>query len=87
MIEFFFLNIGKFFEEKIDFTIVGGVYEEDKCICIRLVFLTTRILKMQNLIKEFNLYEVDWVIGHTMLINLKKFEQKKFFDENFFLFY
>ena len=33
------------------------------------------------------MYEVDWVLGHTMLINRKKFDQVKIFDENFFLFY
>jgi GT2 family glycosyltransferase len=82
----FFLNIGKFFEEKIDFTIVGGVYEEGSEYA-PAGFFNNKNLKDANFIKEFNLYEVDWVIGHTMLINLKKFEQKKIFDENFFLFY
>ncbi len=82
----FFLNSEKFFEEKIDFAIVGGVYEEGSQYA-PAGFFNNKNLKEANFIKEFNLYEVDWVIGHTMLINLEKFEQKKIFDENFFLFY
>ena len=31
--------------------------------------------------------KVDWVTGCSMLINLKKFENKKIFDENFFLYF
>jgi len=34
-----------------------------------------------------NLTKVDWVTGCSMLINLKKFENKKIFDENFFLYF
>jgi N-acetylglucosaminyl-diphospho-decaprenol L-rhamnosyltransferase len=82
----FFLNIQKYLEEKIDFTIIGGVYES--AVYYKTAgFFDGKNLTEANFIKEFNLYEVDWVLGHTMLINRKKFDQVKIFDENFFLFY
>ena len=30
---------------------------------------------------------VDWIAGYTMLINLEKFESRKLFDENIFLYF
>ena len=33
------------------------------------------------------LTKVDWVTGCAMLLNLKKFNNKKIFDENFFLYF
>ena len=82
----FFSNIEKYLEGKIDFTIIGGIYDEDN-VYNSAGFFNNKNLKDANLVQEFNLYEVDWIIGHTMLINLEKFEQKKIFDENFFLFF
>ena len=82
----FFSNIEKYLEGKIDFTIIGGIYDEDN-VYNSAGFFNNKNLKNANLIQEFNLYEVDWIVGHTMLINLEKFEQKKIFDENFFLFF
>ena len=82
----FFFNIQKFLDGKIDFTIMGGVY--DKSVDYKSAgFFDNKNLSKANLFKEHNLYEVDWIIGHTMLINRKKFNQVKIFDENFFLFY
>ena len=82
----FFFNIQKFLDGKIDFTIMGGVY--DKSVDYKSAgFFDNKNLSKANLFKEHNLYEVDWIIGHTMLINHKKFNQVKIFDENFFLFY
>jgi len=69
-----------------DFTIIGGIYDEDN-VYNSAGFFNNKNLKDANLVQEFNLYEVDWIVGHTMLINLEKFEQKKIFDENFFLFF
>jgi len=82
----FFLNIEKFLEGKINFTIIGGVYNEGN-IYKPAGFFNDKKLEDANFIQELNLYEVDWIIGHTMLINLEKFDQKKIFDENFFLFF
>ena len=39
----------------------------------------------RNVLKK-KIFEVDYVKGFAMLINLKKFSLKKIFDENFFLF-
>ena len=38
-------------------------------------------------VNENNLQSVDWVVGCSMLIDLNKFESRKIFDDNFFLFY
>tara|TARA_B100001123_G_C15175517_1_gene973141 strand:- start:395 stop:1297 length:903 start_codon:yes stop_codon:yes gene_type:complete len=82
----FFINIEKYLEGKIDFTIIGSTYDEKKKYEIA-GFFNNNNLEDSNFVQQFNLYEVDWINGHTMLINLEKFEQKKIFDENFFLFF
>ena len=38
-------------------------------------------------LENLNLFNVDWVVGCSMLINLSKFKNKSIFDENFFLFF
>ena len=82
----FFLNIKKYLEGNIDFSLIGSIYEEHTNYK-PAGFFNNKDLKNAKFINEFNLYEVDWIAGHTILINLEKFKKKKLFDENFFLFF
>ena len=82
----FFLNIKKYLEGNIDFSLIGSVYNNHTNYK-PAGFFNNQDLKNAKYISEFNLYEVDWIAGHTMLVNLNKFNNKKIFDENFFLFF
>ena len=82
----FFLNITEYLEGNIDFSLIGSVYNEHTNYN-PAGFFNNKDLKKAKYIEEFNLYEVDWIAGHTILVNLSKFKKKKIFDENFFLFF
>ncbi len=82
----FFLNIKKYLDGTIDFSLIGSVYEKHTNYK-PAGFFNNEDLKNAKFIKEADLYEVDWIAGHTILINLKKFINKKIFDENYFLFF
>ena len=82
----FFNNITKYFNNDLDFSIIGISYydgnEYDPA-----GFFNNKNLNEAKFIKNYNLREVDWVVGCGMLINLDKYKNKKIFDENFFLFW
>ncbi len=86
----FFSNITKVLDYAKDFTIIGCQYQKDK-IFLPAGFFDKK--KNQEFIKIFKndktgkLEKVDWVVGCSMLINLKKFKNKEIFDKNFFLFF
>ena len=82
----FFSNITKYLEGNIDFSLIGSVYTEHTNYN-PAGFFDNRDLKNAKFITEYNLHEVDWIAGHTILINFGKFNEKKIFDENFFLFF
>ena len=82
----FFLNINKYLSGNIDFTLIGTTYR-NKTDFKPAGFFNKKDLKNAQFDKESNLYEVDWIAGHTILFNMKKFSNKIFFDENFFLFF
>ena len=82
----FFENIVKYLEGNIDFSLIGSVYTEHTNYN-PAGFFNNKDLKNAKYIAEFNLYQVDWIAGHTILVNLNKFKKKKIFDENFFLFF
>ncbi len=86
----FFFNLKKITDEKQNFSIIGCQYLHDDIFMPAGFFDKT---KNQEFIKNFKnnkideLEKVDWVTGCSMLINLKKFENKRIFDENFFLYF
>ena len=84
--EKFFFNIKKYLEGNLDFSLMGSVYTEG-INYNPAGFFDNRNLNNAKFLKEFNLFEVDWIAGHTILVNLDKFEKKKIFDDNFFLFF
>ena len=88
--ENFFENIEKVIDEDKNFSIIGCQYSHDK-VFMPAGFFDTK--KNDQFVKDFrnnesnNLIKVDWVTGCSMLLNLKKFSNKKIFDEKFFLYF
>ena len=86
----FFEEINNYLDKKINFHIMGVNYKDDDKWKSSGTFneFDSR-LKLENKIKFYSdsLEEVDWVIGCAMLINLEKFETRKLFDENIFLYF
>ena len=86
----FFTNLSNVIEESKDFTIIGCQYLQDKIFMPAGFFDNKENEKFTKCFKndEINdLVKVDWVTGCSMLLNLKKFDNKKIFDENFFLYF
>ncbi len=86
----FFSNILEVTNEVKDFTIIGCQYLNDRIFMPAGFFNRLKNKKFSsqfknNEIKSFS--KVEWVTGCSMLINLNEFEDKKIFDENFFLYF
>ena len=86
----FFSNIIDVIDVDKDFSIIGCQYSNDTIFMPAGFFNSKKNKEFKtNLRKDKtdDLTKVDWVTGCSMLINLKKFENKKIFDENFFLYF
>ena len=86
----FFSNLSNVIEESKDFTIIGCQYLQDKIFMPAGFFDNKENEEFTKCFKndEINdLVKVDWVTGCSMLLDLKKFDNKKIFDENFFLYF
>tara|TARA_B100000900_G_scaffold409836_1_gene426436 strand:- start:60 stop:965 length:906 start_codon:yes stop_codon:yes gene_type:complete len=86
----FFNNLIEVLAEADDYSIIGCQYLNDQ------IFMPAGFFdKKQNDIfrKNFKnnniekLCKVEWVTGCSMLVNLKKFNDKEIFDKNFFLYF
>ena len=85
-----FRNISILISKKINFHLIGCQYLQDKIFMPAGFFDNKENEEFTKCFKndEINdLVKVDWVTGCSMLLNLKKFENKKIFDENFFLYF
>ena len=86
----FFEEINNYLDKQTNFHIMGVNYKDDGKWKSSGTFseFDSRI-KLENKTKFYSdsLEEVDWVIGCAMLINLEKFETRKLFDENIFLYF
>ena len=86
----FFENINKYLDQQINFHIIGVKYKDDPIWKSSGTFseFDKRIkIKNEKKLDNSSLIEVDWVVGCAMLINLEKFETRKLFDENIFLYF
>ena len=89
----FFDNVKKYLDSSLNFTIIGSTYNQDKSFSSSGLFSENEKKLYYNhfessIGKTFDtLKKVDWVTGCMMLINLKKFNSRKIFDESFFLYF
>ena len=86
----FFNKLSKIINSKTDFNVIGCQYKKEK------IFMPAGYFKIDknNEFKEKfykkkikSLTKVEWVVGCSMLINLKKFKKKEIFDKKYFLFF
>ena len=83
----YFENLKHYLNDELDFSIIGSQYLDNETYAPAGFFDSNLSLKDADHIKDLNLSKVDWVVGCSMLLNLKKFKSKSVFDENFFLFF
>ena len=83
----FFLKIDSYIENKIDFTIMGVSYRNDKYLSYGSFDNKKNKALKELSYNENGLKEVDWVIGCSVLINKNKFNLPYFFDDNIFLYF
>ena len=86
----FIKELDKYLDQQINFHIMGVNYRNDtrwKSSGFFSEFDKKIKLKHEEKSNHDSLEVVDWIAGYTMLINLEKFESKKLFDENIFLYF
>ena len=83
----FFLEIDSYIENKIDFTIMGVSYRDDKYLSYGSFGNKKNKALKELSYNENGLKEVDWVMGCSVLINKNKFNLPYFFDDNIFLYF
>lgn len=77
----FFLNLNKLININSNFHLLGCLYSKKNLESQAGYFDNSKVKKINQFTK------VDWVKGFALIINLKKFKNKKIFDENYFLFF
>jgi len=77
----FFLNLNKLININSNFHLLGCLYSKKYLDNQAGYFDNSKVKKINQFTK------VDWVKGFALIINLKKFKNKKIFDENYFLFF
>ena len=83
----YFENIKVYLNTKLDFSIIGSQYLDNETYEPAGFFDNNLRFKDAHYKEDLNLSQVEWVVGCSMLLNLKKFKSKSIFDENFFLFF
>jgi len=84
----FFKNITNYISGKINFSIIGVSYFEDEANLPYGSFDNKKDykLKLQDY-DAYNLKEVDWVVGCSLLLDTKNLDKNDLFDENYFLYF
>ena len=83
----FFNNLNHYLNSSLNFSIIGTSYNDKTYLPYGSFDIKlTNELKNKNY-DENNLKEVDWVVGCSMILNLKNIIFNPVFDENFFLFF
>ena len=82
----YFHNINTYLDGSVDFSIIGSQYYE-KLSYKPAFFFNNKEFDYNMEEDANNLQKVDWVVGCSILVDLKKFDSKKIFDEKYFLFY
>ncbi len=83
----YFKNLFNFLSKKNDFSIIGSQYPKKEMYKPAYGLFDEKKINPVISKDEFGLQKVNWVVGCSLLFDLKKFSTKKIFDENFFMFY
>ena len=83
----YFKNIKIYLKNNIDFHVIGSQYIKRNMNRPAYGLFKSNMINPDLPTNYQGLQKVDWVVGCTMLIDMKKFSKTKIFDENFFLFY
>jgi len=85
----FFEEMNIYLEKKIDFHLMGSSQSNNKFDSAGFFNDIDKKMKFKNEKKSTydSLVLVDWIVGCAMLFNLEKFNSRKLFDENFFLYF
>ena len=83
----YFKNIKIYLRKDINFHVIGSQYKKKNMNRPAYGLFKLNMINPDLPIKFKGLQKVDWVVGCTMLIDMKRFSQKDIFDKNFFLFY
>ena len=86
----FFKKVSRLIYKTNQFSIVGCQYSNDTAYLPAGFFDAKKHNSFQKNFfksKRKTLTKVDWVTGCSMLINLKKYENKNIFDKNYFLYF
>ena len=83
----YFENLKVYLNNELDFSIIGSQYLDNKTYAPAGFFDKKLSLEDADQLQDLSLSKVDWVVGCSMLVNLKKFKSNSIFDENFFLFF
>ena len=85
----FFKNLEKNLKKIKDFYLMGCSYSNKNNTYPAGYFKTKEDEDFKKIYNsdKLNLFtDVDWIKGHSIIVNLKKFKNKKIFDKNFFLY-
>ncbi len=82
----YFKNLLKFIKNS-EFELIGSQYSKKDMFKPAYGLFYEKQINPYLPKEKFGLQKVDWVVGCTLLFDLKKFSNKKIFDENFFMFY
>ena len=86
----FFDNIIDVTSEIGDFTIIGCQYLNDKIFMPAGFFDKKKNNEFKDNFRNDKIndfFKVEWITGCSMFLNLKKFNNREIFDENFFLYF
>jgi len=83
----YFKNLSKYLKSNFNFCMIGSQYSKSKMNLPAYGLFSLKKINPAISKNEFGLQKVDWIVGCTILFDLKKFISKKIFDENIFLFY
>ena len=81
----FFDKLDPYLNGKVEFSIMGASYNDQKNYLPYGFFDKKNIINSQ--FDELSLKAVDWIVGCTMIFDTKNINTKNYFDENFFLYF
>lgn len=83
----YFKNLNKLIKNDIKFHIIGSQYPKKEMFKPAYGLFDKKEINPIIKSNKFGLQSVDWVVGCTMLFDLKRFKTNKIFDEKYFMFY